>query len=449
MATPGSKKAPSAGSLNLGLSSLLERELQSAPPPVEEIPTPASNTNLNELERLFQVGEFSQLSALCEERLKNSDNQDVEARLWWLGAELRKGVVPISILYSPLEAVVSGLRKDGAGTSTPHCKIAGRLLREFAARLHEGGSPELALSALEHLQALDGSALAELKSLAGRELQRLKSETAFGDALVELNSYRERLQKYADAAGTDTLIPTANPVSGAEISYRSILVVIFFIVLVLIYRQELLDAYSDLKDQLFPKPITALVTSGAGAGTVAAQLPPYERVTALTNLDELIYNIKEKESEKQAAQVGKQESAGATQTLETPVAEVPVSVTAVPKIAAKPKEKVNTDSPLETAEVRRALKEGDADLPENRSVFDTDVLGQGIEIKPFPEQIPYRVIAKTYIYSRPSDKSAQINTMLRGDQVYVDAKYGPNWLRVRSRLGRAGFIDARDVVEAR
>jgi hypothetical protein len=113
------------------------------------------------------------------------------------------------------------------------------------------------------------------------------------------------------------------------------------------------------------------------------------------------------------------------------------------------KERVNTDGPVEGSEFQGGV--------ENRGAREARLPEVSAEQKPAPSAaLPEiggvltgevkSVLVSTNVLSDPSYRAPIIGRLREGDKVSVEARVG-QWVRIRSRRGKTGFIFAQDIGE--
>jgi len=157
---------------------------------------------------------------------------------------------------------------------------------------------------------------------------------------------------------------------------------------------------------------------------------------SIGSLDAILYELEGRTRQRTAA--SPQPELGLATLPSDPTAPSP---RAEPPLPRQQRATIDTSQPLEPREVFDALTRP---VPEEPNIMDLATR------RPTPrattrERFPgvFRVTVRTPVLSRPGVRGREVGELDAGDRVQVDGREG-NWLRLRSRLGREGYIIAQD-----
>lgn len=88
-----------------------------------------------EFKRFAAAARWQELAAYCEKKLAASSELDVEAKLWWVKAQLATEAIPDTILAAPLEGAARELQTGRFATAEGLRDLCCQLLKEVVARL--------------------------------------------------------------------------------------------------------------------------------------------------------------------------------------------------------------------------------------------------------------------------------------------------------------------------
>ncbi|MBX7144412.1 MAG: hypothetical protein K1X79_08190 [Oligoflexia bacterium] len=435
---------------------------------------------------------WEDLVQVCEEQLPSADSpnayasEKLEARLWWVRAQLELGLLPLQILCAPIEGIVRAILRQGAAAQLRNFTL--ELVRQMANRSKGADDRAVRLSLLELAARLDEAHSQEFVSALREELTRLGSENSPSRAkrnterrqrleslekefTVVSNSAAQVLQNekfVSNSALNEAAAPAPQPApiqpevarqarvgltttnrasSARAIIFGLLLVVALWGLLQYRNREQAaaLGAFaSHALDQVPP-----------------ARLPDLERVARISNLDALFYDISTKPSSEvpveHVALVEKKEVPSVAQPPVLPTSSIQQSV--LPVSARIAGASVDTSGPIEPAalaEARAAMARGEREhLEGGASGRADDLFGSpnprgdlsaGVRPMPvdkFSSEKTYVVITRTKVMTRPSFKTTSLAELEVGDRVRVSAQIGP-WLLLRSKRGDSGYILAQD-----
>lgn len=439
-------------SLDLGLSSILNSGHAGARPEshssqsflsdqatLSEQASQGAKINLHpkdQFELLADSNRWLELSGKAEERLNHLGEGDLEAKLWWLYAELHILRVPLSILSAPLDSATLSFMAEGESlVDRPKLKLlASKVLQK----------------ALEGLKTQSDSAL---EILFKERIAKLSADKGpiIEEVVPPAVPSKERVELPLEALATQSI-------SKKPLIYAALLVA----VLMCIFLGRFVDLGSLLSQESLGSG--RLVSSLSTAELI---LPVGERVAGLSHLDPIYYDLKDAKRKESAPLLESSNSQSAN--LQQPVQQLPSKEQPQDKPAV-----IDTSNPVEPKGVRE-LREaqnrqpkraradnyageydrarepsGDGYWESEQRVPIDDTLeserARAIPVIKFNEPRYYTVIVQTSLMAKPSYYTISIAEFEPGDRVEVDAKFD-NWLRVRSKHGTVGFILAQDVRE--
>lgn len=452
---------PTSGEPNFILISPLGAPVAPVPPHKEEAPRQA-----NEFEVLAGEERWLDLAHLCESKLSATADvcaadpkKVIEARLWWIKSQLVNGGVPMSILAAPLESVsgsVLEMQKSGQNLGERERALVAfcaELLKKVSAELTASSEHVLALSFLERAHALDERCAPQFRSAIDRELERLRKnpraemDQKLKSKIARLEDLRRQLKgvkpeeiKAAPVSAPESVkaeeVPAALP---ARQSRRQLYAAAALILLVA----------SGAGIWFMPQGTFVAGTPHLALGTLSTSRPPpdtklgeLQRVSGLSNLDALYYDIDSASKRRPA------ESGSASTKSEQPALAASEAASTSPK-ERDAKAIVNTSGPLEGPEFQNLqMEDAENDGTRRDDLFASITARsmaatQGVPVEKFESDKLFLVIAKTNVMARPSFHTAALAELESGDKVLVESKVGP-WLKLRSKHGQAGYILAQD-----
>jgi len=237
-------------------------------------------------------------------------------------------------------------------------------------------------------------------------------------------------------------------------------VIVSLIILATVYFWDRLEIFHSPPIEISSPPLTS------GNGTVGHEIPSSKRVTNITGIDTILYEIGEKNVKTGDSVIENPsiEDKLEGQSIGTANTNSPQELAVDPDISKvipervledKPvlpnltsitrKEKIDTTGPIEGTvfypDLQRGDRRADRDdrglFPESRSERSNE------KRETFKQGKLYRVIAKTRVLSSPSYFAVTMAFLDQGARVEVVEKTG-EWLKLRSKMGQSGYILAQD-----
>jgi hypothetical protein len=421
------KKRKLTTELNLGLNELLshadnktgDKDSINGTEKPSETSIVTFEDDLNQLNReLLSLAEQKQWGILVS-RAETSiaSEEDIEARLWWVRGHLGALTLPVSLLAAPFETVCRQLVGDvRLPTFTALLKEIGDIMIE---RLRGVGDRRQ-----EYAVRL---VLCQLGIIEPDE----KARKSYGKIPPKRPNFELGTPSITDPSIAAVTAPPQ--IRGKNLRRRVVGAALLVMLLVLLG-----GAIFAIKG-FFAKPALLVATedllvSDTGAST--QQLPVLARHIS-SNLGAVFYSMNEGVNE---TVVGEK----------TPTVVQPGRVERPPAPEAKKaKETVRTDGPVEGPEFKRGVEPRivpEAHLPEV-SLPDSSVQIPGSS---YPDgsliiggEVKSAIVA-TEVYDSPNYGARVIARLSSGDKVSVEGRVG-QWLRIRSRRGRAGFVYEQDI----
>lgn len=366
---------------------------------------------------LKQGGQWHELIATAERSLTGENG--TANSLWWVRGHLGALSMPVSLLIAPFERVARELADEPAGSEL-------RVLLEETAGIM-----------LERLQQV--AERSQVDAFQGF-LREFKVATVQG----VLGKHRSAWTLETEPAGKKGAAPPVAAQPSKVVRRRAPRIAI--VLLLLLFFVGCFFAISGIRTSLFSAP-TAL----ASEEFVRDPAPPeQEQVTLLPrdpmgDLSALFYSI---EPAAPTAAAGGQAQAADPQPPGTTTAADQASGPAASTAPAlpKPKERINTDGPVEGEEYRSGVDRSASGAGQVNQAPGARLPGSQQGISPFDRPARgdvYRVLVRANVVGSPSYRAAVIGRLQPGDEVLVDGRVGA-WLRLRSRRGNEGFILAQD-----
>ncbi len=449
--------------LNLGLAALLARasleqvDQASAGNPSAKLETTIVTIDddiqtLNaELSKLAESGEWEMLVGRAERAI--ASEEDIEARLWWIRGHLGAFTLPVSLLAAPFETVCRQLNGD------PRVDIFADLIREIGeialVRLRDVGdrrqeqAVRLALCKIGILDAteMSGKGYGRTPSKVPRfELGTVKdTEMAATTAVPQPIQRPVRSSSWRIVGAVLALLcivsAGALPFLGSDYIRQK-----FLSAPELLTVPEELLAINEIPGMMPPGVIGRPVSSNLGAlyysldkdtGDLSRSAAP--PVVAAGAQDKDISHPGD--ASRSANEPAREQAAARVSQSERPPAPED----------RKPREVVRTDGPIEGPDFTSGVDRQRVPQPRLPEVVEP------AEPKPLPN-LSYpdgsinlggeikSTLVRTDVYDSPSYQARTIARLEPGDKVSVEGRVG-QWLRIRSRRGRAGFVYAQDIGE--
>lgn len=437
----------------------------------------------NQYEILANANSWPELFSLCEKNLSKDEN-NIETKMWWIKSQFEIGSMPMILLSAALTTATKSL-SDHPDLQNLACD----LLKKVALKSLAQDELEQAIVHLNQLLEINPSFKSSISSAVlekfniynnkadfqnSRERQKhnrkLKLLQDFIDQYQITNQViteNNHLEKIA-AAATSTLIPaaaSANPVAEpqAKIIYHNSKTK--YLVKGLLLSVLGVIAYYFINN--FPNSIVSQSEIAEQRYSLTVKeptqilLPEVTRSQGLSDLDVLYYNIQNGGNQKSENLTNKTDLEAKPKQQKPNQEPIEQAVIQNSKVEnkPKPKETINTNYPLEgtvfsppassSASTPKALPE--PQLPESSPwqkapQKDSAPSIYGYEVFQFNPSKTFRLIARTRVQERPSLDSIAVSSLDAGAKVEVIEKMGP-WLKLKSRMGRYGFILAQDAEE--
>jgi len=394
-----------------------------------------------ELSRLAERQEWGMLVGRAESAI--ASEEDIEARLWWIRGHLGGFTLPVSLLAAPFETVCRQLVGD------VRLEIFADLITEIGEiallRLHDVGDRRQ-----EHAVRL---ALVKLGILDSAE----RSRQGHGKTAPQVRRFELGTSKVE----SPVVAAAVKPPAAISITRRRVAGIVAFLFLVSVavfmlrdrtpVRQPFMTAPENLlvmneaPGMMPPGVVGRPVSSSLGALYYSLERDGGDSGAAPVQL------ITASPQDKQVARKGEQNRIATESAPEQVIARASQSKRPPAPEERKTHEVVRTDGPIEGPEFTRGLERQRLPQPRLPDATLPD------EPKPLPE-VSYpdgsvilggeikSTLVRTDVFASPSYQGRKIARLEPGDKVSVEARVG-QWLRIRSRRGRAGFVYAQDIGE--
>jgi hypothetical protein len=459
--------------LNLGLSEILTKARSSDAPFTDEhqrtlgaetgIFTVEEDLSLlnSEFVRLAEAKQWGILVSRAEGSL--SSREDLEARLWWIRGQLGALSLPVSLLAAPFESVCRELSGD------PRLNVVSPLLTTIG---------EIVLKRLKDVGDIRQERI--LKSVL-EELGLLEVSSPVADsiadngssALVKTPPRMARAFELGEGAplALEATVASA-PKEKSPLKHTAVIIsaALFLTVMLLAALMHL---------RYFSTPHLLTAQEGLIAEEFLIQLrPPLVAARAVSsNLGAIYYSIDRSDSLNMVNQHATRES-GEHMPQKVKAVDKPAPATGAlagansnisnkPQLPERPLEPqvglgvkegerkldvVRTDGPIEGRDFKEGVERSSAPrprlpdellAPEERrapsaSSYPDGSLNIGGDIK--------SALVRADVFDRPSYHARVIARLMPGDKVSVEGRVG-EWLRIRSKRGRAGFVYSQDIGE--
>jgi hypothetical protein len=450
-----SNKKGGAKELNLGLEALLSQSAKgntienartdSVKPETTIVTVEGDlDTLRRELSALAQRGEWNILVGRAESAI--SSEEDIEARLWWIRGHLGAFTLPVSLLAAPFETVCRQLAGDGR-------------VDTFSELLREVG--EIVLGRLRDVgdRRQEYSVRLALCQLGVFELDE-KSQKSYGKIPPKVPRF-----ELGEVRRREEAVATVSKAEGRSTQLRT-----WWVVVALLF--VLLSAAVVISRQYLAEPTLLTAREGLlGQDSSAAMQPPFVVARPVSsNLGALYYSMEKDRidqaidggggavSASPAQASGRNDPGSGNASTSGDTSALPMSPRSsgqerppAPK-EDKRREMVRTDGPIEGTDFTKGVDRQSvpqAKLPE--------IVVPHAEAKPVPN-LSYpdgslniggeikSALVQADVLDSPSYHARVIARLMPGDKVSVEGRVG-QWLRIRSRRGRAGFVFAQDIGE--
>lgn len=431
------KKRKLTTELNLGLTEILSRAqtsdgaavaiVQGAGSPETSILTFDDNLERlsPELSGLAEKKQWGILVSRAETSI--ASEEDIEARIWWVRGHLGALTLPVSLLAAPFETVCRQLLDD------VRLPIFRPLLGEIGDIM------------LERLRGVGDRTQEHAVRLVLYKLGVVEPDTKPSESYGKVPPKVPRFELGTrDIVAADTSPSEVTQDKRKPLALATISLLLFLSAIGLYFWRSYLG-----EPQLLVANEDLLGTEQAPI----SQRPPVLARHVSSNLGAIYYSIDE--GDKGAPPLpgsGKSKASRASDQNDASGALAPAQADRPPAPEHhRTKEQVRTDGPLEGPEFARGVEPRlvpEARLPEvslpdlssslPASSYPDGSLNIGGEVK--------SAIAAIDVYQSPDYSARVIARLAAGDKVSVEGRVG-DWLRIRSRRGRAGFVIAQDVGE--
>lgn len=428
------KRKPGEQIVNLGLSEILARA--EAPSGVEpaaargETAVYALTDGDLAFEREFfslaEAKKWGVLVSRAEQTISNED--DIEARLWWIRGHLGALTLPVSLLAAPFETVCRQLKPEDV--TEVYRNLIAEIGQIMLTRLSDVGDTRQARGVLDTLQSIG--------VMAGR------------------SSNNERIPPMApvfhpskapepEVRGESPLAAESRPRGSLRMVLGGVAFSVTLISIALFVWEE--GSVSIVSDTLLPQ-----------SSALTQELPVVQAREVSGSLGALYYSLStdmQSDSDKPsftAPSVPPREpvSARGVATVQRPAG-------AKRAPARKEKDLVRTDGPIEKRELVPPKPSAPAVEPELPAP-DLALRGDGTGVPDgqarsnFPDGVAATstgvkvVLVRTHVLATGSHHARVLSILEPGDRVQVEGTFG-RWLRIRSKRGKVGYVFAGDVGE--
>ncbi|MCB9030477.1 MAG: hypothetical protein H6619_05445 [Deltaproteobacteria bacterium] len=396
----------------------------------------SSASGVDDLQSLFDRKEWKTLQKLSEKELDRSEEESPLTRLFWVKSQLELKTVPASILSAPADSATKSLLKQIDQLDLKLKKEIALILIKIGSNLTSTLSDNLGFEFYNRSLKFDLGVADKLRDvlvneqeLVDQTLGKKKLKERRQQAIDKLTLKLGKKEKVATNSEEPKIKVASDKPKSKQLSYKLIAVISLFAMLYggYQYKDQVLALFSDDAE----KPYLPIETGEQRAEPV---IPKAERVAKLTTLDAILYDMKE-------AKAGLTKEEIDSSLPEKTEVSSPTKNATAPQHSVK-KETVNTTSPVEGTvfypELSKLQNQNLADESSypgsSPSLPSEDLSGKG-EL--------YRIIASTRVMSKPSFLGISIAYLDQGARIEVLSRSG-DWLKVRSRKGKLGFVLAQD-----
>ena len=445
--------------LNLGLDEILgQADSSIRPADAPTVPPSAGGlvaTAVESQAKLAPKGEYELLaeSGNWDEIIRRSERSStVEARLWWARAQCELAAMPLSIIAAPLEQSLSEISRGQPPQNI--IDLATDVATKLSQALIERNEFNLATALLDSGRKITPRIDAKFRAAAGLELEqlnRLPARDLDKQRLARktyLSGFVAEMQKHyaAPKLSSETSAPFARSNRRVfSFGQRLALAVIAATILTLISLYYL-GAFAQTSISSEGGTL-AVTTSRPDVDPPNLKSAALQRASATSLLEAVLIEDQQRHSD---SRIEPGSSADSLVINDRPAATAHVETQPVAPqlpLERKPKERINTSTPLEPREIRDA---GTRSNDRNRRPDRADELFE----KPQDQRTNgstssadtqrYRVLVRTEVHAVPSFSSNVLQRLERGDPVAVEEREG-QWFKIRGRNGKFGYIAAQDV----
>lgn len=423
--------------INLGLSEILSRAEQHVG---AAVPSTRSETAVyaltdgelafeREFVSLAEAKKWGVLVSKAEQTISNQD--DIEARLWWIRGHLGALTLPVSLLAAPFETVCRQLRSEDATGMYRNLII--EIAQIMLTRLRDVGDVRQVQRVSETLIAIG-----------------LASALGSGS---KLEARRERIPPIAPVFSQPTIVEAPPVAEAPELSRPRFARRVLMLCVV---AALMVGAY--LGRWIWSDGAVSIVSDSflSQSSALTQEWPLVKAREVSGSLGALYYSLS---SDQHADSGAKDSSKSDTHDSGRRSPVVPQKNGRVPEepVPQRQKEVIKTDGPLEPREVvkpREAAPAAVPQLPAPELALRGDGTGvvQGEERSNFPDGVAASasgvkmVLVRTHVLVNGSHHAKVLAILEPGDRVQVEGTFG-RWLRIRSKKGKVGYVFASDVGE--
>lgn len=428
------KRKPGEQIVNLGLSEILARA--EAPSGVEPAAARGETSvyaltdgDLAFEREFFSLAEAKKWGVLVSRAEQTiSNEEDIEARLWWIRGHLGALTLPVSLLAAPFETVCRQLKPDEV--TDVYRNLIAEIGQIMLTRLNDVGDTRQAVRVHDTLQAVG--------------------------VLSGPSSSKERIPSRAPVFAPRNVAeatPSAEPLLRAESRSRSSVKMMLGGGVLLV---ALLTGALFLWDEgsVFIVSDTLLPQSSA----LTQELPMVQAREVSGSLGALYYSLSTEKQADSDKPVATPPVVSPRESLSPPdVSTAPKSSEAKRAPTRKEKEVVRTDGPVEQRELIPPKPSAVAVEPQLPAA-DLALRGDGTGVTDgqtrsnFPDGVAATssgvkvVLVRTHVLVTGSHHARVLSILEPGDRVQVEGTFG-RWLRIRSKKGKVGYVFAGDVGE--
>lgn len=401
---------------------------------------------IDQYKKLAEACNWSALSQVCEKDLAQSNDQNIDAKLWWLKGQFMSGAVPASILSTTLDTTTRTIENVNITSLSPEeSRLVGQQ-RSLAAEL---------------LMDLSKA----LTSPLDRDLAEAFKERAIRFAPEKLNILSESnhssfviFEDNKDKTDSTTAKSIDVQSFKKKDTKKTTIFIGFWLGLLLLIICGVLAFY--LFHKMWDLAVGGKIMLQASEAvilneqTAMLEQPPIERLAGLGQLDALYYDMAKSESVLSQKLPNKSNTKQNPDYINSDAAHIALNIPPqpiLPNTQPESKAKIDTQYPKEPADrydnniSNSQIENGEQpeiDFPPFRSNSqkrrDTQSSNRNGEYYQL-----YVIIARTKILEEPSYWAYSLGDLFEGDKVEVEDNLG-KWLKIHTRKGRVGYILSQD-----
>ena len=425
----------------------------------------------NNYANIAQKESWTELSKFCENKLAESNDADLGAKLWWIISQFRSSAIPTTILAPSLDLAAKGIFKQESEYSA-HQETCLDFLFDFIFDLQSKKEFELALSFLNLTAEYEqGSKVKTSELFLTLEKSYLSTDHSEDERNLtqDFKNLKEKLgisspaaqspQNVFNTTNQERIILSHKPRVQQKNSHSIIYIVLVAVCMlsVIFYsRSYIAQTYSTFfsfftakeKEEYFP----SLHLKNHDVQSEAI-LPEIQRVAGLNKLDAVFYDLSKKMDDNNSNRTASISPASAPLAVSAsrPVAATLPHAASLPNRSAEELESVardtvNTKYPIERDPVIASRDNSTQEIPEidfppyrNRPSDRVSPPGKRAN------EPNYKVIARTRVMEEPSYWANTASDLYEGDRILVEVDLG-KWLRIRAKNGEVGYILAQDAL---